>query len=355
MNRKTVLGLLLLVAAFAVIGILEQENGQAGPDAPGIGESVDGGEEGGSSFLFGSSRAAQVDFVRWRHPQGLFSAEVPTGWRIDGRIDPQGLDKGAFMIQGYSPDGRAMFSFAHNWQWFMEYQYGPYRPGRATVESFVVPNLAGNLPQMGLRDIRVTYRSGNKSYQIPNPDTGMALRGDKGTLGLLARTGRGDILAGTLMGETLYIPMAGSPGLWSLRLFSGGLAPATSADQAAIRAIQTRLVDTLELSPEFMRAWSQAHHHTMSLMREYSREMDQVFERYLSSTRRSASQAGKDPMEGWAEMMRGGHYENDDRTGEQHWVGNDHKYWWKNDRGEIAGNNTGQPPVNGDNWYGMHP
>lgn len=344
MNKKAVLGLILLVAAFAVIGLFQDEADEGVPD---LAEAAEPGRQAGR----GADKP--VRFVRWRHPQGLFSAEVPAGWRIEGRVDPQGLDKGAFMIQGYSPDGRAMFSFAHNWLWFMEFQYGPYQPGSATVERHVVPNLAANLPRLGLTDIRVTYRSGNRGQTLANPATGLALRGDQGTLGLLAMTGRGEVLAGTLMGETLYMPVPGSPGLWSLRLFSGGLGPANSADQAALRAIQARLVDSLELSPEFMQAWSQAHQHTLGLMRAYSRDMDRVFERYLSSTRRSRDRAGKDPMAGWAEMMRDGHYEQDERTGEQHWVGNDHPYWWKNDRGDIVGNSTGQPPANGDNWHDL--
>jgi len=346
MNKKAVLVLVLLVAAFAVIGVLQQDAGEAAPD---LAEAAEPRQVGPA----GRGAERPIRFVRWRHPQGLFSAEVPAGWRIEGQVDPQGLDKGAFRLQGYSPDGRAMFSFAHNWLWFMEFQYGPYQPGSATVERQVVPNLAANLPQMGLTDIRVTYRSGNRSQSLPNPATGMALRGDQGTLGLLATNGRGEVLAGTLMGETLYIPVPGSPGLWSLRLFAGGLGPANSADQAALRAIQSRLVDTLELSPEFMQAWSQAHQHTTALMRDYSRDMDRVFERYLSSTRRSTASADKDPMAGWAEMMREGHYEQDERTGEQHWVGNNHPYWWKNDRGDIVGNSTGQPPANGDNWHDL--
>jgi hypothetical protein len=347
MNKKALLGLALLLAAFAVIGVLEQDGDDPSAEAAEAADRAAAPERAGAP-------AAQVRFERWQHPQGLFSAEVPAGWRIEGQVDPQGLDKGAFMIQGYSPDGRAMFSFAHNWLWFMEFQYGPYQPGLATVERQVLPRLPANLPQMGLRDIRVVYRSANRGQTLPNPATGMALRGDRGTLGMLAMTGRGEVLAGTLLGETLYMPVPGSPGLWSLRIFSGGLAPANSADQAMIRAIQARLVETLQLAPEFMQAWSQAHQHTVGLMREYSREMDRVFERYLSSTRRSTAAADKDPMEGWAEMMRGGHYEQDDRTGDQHWVGNNHQHWWKNDRGEIHGNNTGQAPANGDNWYGLH-
>lgn len=300
----------------------------------------------------GRADSAGPSFVRWREPQGLFSAEVPRGWRIEGRIDPQGLDKGAFMIQGFSPDGRAMFAFAHNWQWFMEYQYGRYRPGTATVETLVLPQLPANLAHMGVRDVRVTYRGPNKTFHLPNPLTGMSLRADQGTVGLLASTARGEVLAGSIMAETLHVPMGGTPGLWSLRLFCGGIAPAGAREQAAIRAIQLRVVETLQLSPEFRRIWSDAHRHTTRRMREYSRDMDRVFERYLASARRSSNSRG-DPMEAWAEMMREGHYERDERTGEQHWVGNNHQYWWKNDRGDIVGNSTGSPPADHHNWYGL--
>jgi hypothetical protein len=358
MNKKAVLGLLALVAVFALIGIWE-ESAETGPDAPGPGpagaRAAPPGEGAGMfgrlSRLVGADDATPaVSFIRWQHPQGLFSADVPAGWRIEGKIDPQGMDKGAFMIQGFAPDGRAMFSFSHNWNWFMEYQYGPYRPGHATVESLVLPNLSRNLPQLKLSGVRVTYRGPNTSFQLVNPLTGLPLRTDQGTLGLLAMNAQGEALAGTLMGETLYMPVPGSPGLWGLRLFSGGLAPADSASQAAIQAIQAKVVESFEPSAEFLRTWQQSHKHTVDRMRDYSRQMDRVFERYLSSTRRSSS-ASKDPMQGWAEMMRGGHYERDDRTGEDHWVGNNHKYWWKNDQDVIVGNDTGQPPYDNGNWH----
>lgn len=292
--------------------------------------------------------APEIRFVRWRQAQGLFSADVPAGWRVEGRISPEGLDKGAFIIEGFSPDGRAMFAFAHNWQYFMEYQYGAYRPGRLTVESLVLPQVPNAWPVV--RGIRVTYRSPNSQAMVTNPNTGLPLRLDAGTLGFLATTARGEVLAGTAMGETLYMPVPGSPGLWGLRIFSGGIAPATDQDQADIQKIQARLVASLELAPEFVQAWNQAHDRTTERMRQYSVEMDRVFSRYLASTRRSNSPR-KDPMEGWAEMMRGGHYRRDERTGEEHWVGNNHEAWWKNDRGEIVGSNTGAPPANNQNWY----
>jgi len=142
-------------------------------------------------------------------------------------------------------------------------------------------------------------------------------------------------------------------GLWSLRIFSGGIAPASSTEQAAIRAIQRRLVDSLQLAPGFVDAWNQAHRHTVRLMRDYSRQMDRVFERYLTATRRSNGREGKDPMRGWAEMMREGHYDHDERAGEERRVGNNNDYWWKNDQGVIHCNNTGAPPVDGSNWYGL--
>jgi hypothetical protein len=135
MNRTSLLGLLALVVAFALYGIWE-ESRNAAPEPPGqAAVDVPAEATGGLAKLFGvgdGAAAARVDFTRWTHPQGLFSAEVPAGWRIEGQVAPQGLDKGAFMLQGFAPDGRAMFSFAHNWLWFMEYQYGPYRPGHAT-------------------------------------------------------------------------------------------------------------------------------------------------------------------------------------------------------------------------------
>ena len=289
-------------------------------------------------------------YVRWQHPQGFFSAEVPAGWRVDGQIDPQGLDKGAFMIQAFAPDGRSMFSFAHNWLWFMEYQYGRYRPGHATVESLVLPNLPQNLPRMGLANVRVTYRSANTPFQMANPQTGLPIRTDRGTLGILAIRGDGVAVAGSLMGETLYIPMAGTPGLWGLRIFAGGLAPATAADQAAVRAALARAFDTLRVSAQFQQIWQQAHAQTVQRMQEYSRQMDQVL-KIMGSIRESRARRSKDPMDGWAEMMRDGHYESDARTGEQYWVGNDHRYWFKNDQGRVVGNNTGTPPADNSNWH----
>ncbi len=52
-------------------------------------------------------------------------------------------------------------------------------------------------------------------------------------------------------------------------------------------------------------------------------------------------------------MMRGGHYERDEGTGEDHWVSNNHKYWWKNDRGAIFGNDTGTPPLHQGNVHAL--
>jgi hypothetical protein len=292
--------------------------------------------------------AAPPRFVRWTHPQGLFSAEVPAGWRVEGMVAPEGLDKGAFLIQASAPDDRAMVSFAHNWLFFMEYQYGRYRPGSETVETLVLPSVPRNWPVVS--ELRVTYRGPNAQAVVTNPATGLPLRMDAGTLGLLARTARGEVLAGTAMGETLYMPVPGTPGLWSLRIFSGGIAPADEGAQAEMREIQERLVASLELAPGFVEAWSQAHRQTTERMRRYSADMDRVFSRYLASTARSTS-SRKDPLEGWAEMMRGGHYEDDERTGEQHWVGNNHTSWWKNQQGEIVGNDTGQAPVGPDAWH----
>jgi hypothetical protein len=341
MNRKPVLGLLAVVAFFAVIGIWKGDTEGAGA----------GAEDGGSSRAFDmAGDASRVDFVRWQHPRGLFNAEVPQGWRIEGQIDPQGLDKGAFMIRGFSPDGGAMFAFAHNWQWFMEYQYGPYRPGSTTLESLIVPGLVQNLPSMKLSQVRVAYVGPNKRSQVTDPLNGLPLLADQGSLGLLARNGKGEILAGTLLGETLYMPVPGSPGLWSLRIFSGGLAANRPTEQDKILAIQKRVFESLELSPEFMQAWGDAHARTVESMRTYSRDMERAFGGYLESTRRNSA-SGKDPNEEWAEMMRGGHYEHDDRTGERYWVNNDYRHWFKNDRGILVGNNTGQPPDTQHNWY----
>ncbi len=351
--KKSLLGLIILVAVFALIGMFEEDTPNDGREAPSgnamaAWHKLTTGE--GQAGMRAASRP-HIRYVRWSDPQGLFSAEVPRGWRVEGQVNPQGLDKGAFMIQGFSPDGRSMFSFAHNWLWFMEYQYGPYRPGAATLESFVVPKLPENVPQMRLRDVRIVYRGADRHSQLTNPTTGMALRADQGTLGLLAMRAGGEVLAGTLTGETLYIPTPGSPGLWGLRIFSGGIAPATSGDQAGIQEIQMHLVQTLKLSQEFRQAWANAHRHTMENMRQYSRDMGRVFDSYLASAGRSNAGNRKDPMEGWAEMMREGHYEHNEETGEEYWVGNNDRYWWTDDRGDVVGNNTGAPPANDENWH----
>ena len=348
MKRKSVWGLVALVVALALLGIWESGSDDKPP-------ARKENNIGGIARSFKSANGAGVHFERWTHPQRLFSAEVPRGWRVEGNIDPQGLDKGSFMIRGFSPDGRSMFVFAHNWQWFMEYQYGRYRPGNATLETLVVPDLPKNLPEMGLRAVRVSYASPNKRFQVPNPTTGMMIVGDQGKLGLMAVNARGEAMAGTLLGETMYIPMPGTPGLWSLRIFSGGLAPATPADQEANLAIQKRIFESLELSAEFMQQWRSAHDRSVQLMRDYSRDMDRVMKGFLESARARSGPSGKSPEEKWSEMMRGGHYERDDRTGDRHWVGNDHRYWFKNDRGILVGNNTGQPPSNHDNWHRMRP
>lgn len=290
-----------------------------------------------------------VKFVRWRHPQGWFSADVPQGWQINGQIDPQGLDKGAFAIQGVAPDGRSMFSFAHNWLWFMEYQYGPYRPGTATLETLVIPGLPTHLPELGLRSVRVVYASRNTRFEVRNPQTGLPIVSDSGQVSVLARNARGEFLAGALHGETMYIPMGSTPGLWSLRIFSGGLAPATDARQAENLEIQRRVAESIQLSPEFTQAWSEAHARTIQAMRTYSAAMERAFRQSVQSSQRASR--GQSPEDKWAEMMRGGHDVYDERTGERHWVSNDYPSWWKNDQGVVYGNATGQPPADNGNWH----
>lgn len=293
----------------------------------------------------------QVRFTRWTHPSGLFSAEVPQGWRVEGALG-DAMDQGQFRINVDSPDGRSHLSFAHNWLSFMEFQYGPYRPGAATIESIVLP---GFLQEQRAAESRVVYRGANRRTSMPS-EIGVAMPFDSGTIGFLMRRSDGGYSAGTAMGETMYIASPGTPGLWRLRLFAAAIAPADSQAQADARAGIARMVETLDLSPQFMELWTRAFQQTQAQMREYSRQMDRVFSEYLRSAARSSSRAGgRDTADDWATMMRGGQYAEDESTGERYWVSHERGSWWVNDRGTVVGSDTGAPPAVNENWKPLVP
>lgn len=319
----------------------------------GLGALVCSALGGGTAVLSGSAeREPQVRFTRWTHPSGLFSTDVPRGWRIDGALgDAQ--DLGQFRITADSPDGRSHVTFAHNWLSFMEFQYGRYRPGASTIETIVLP---GFLQAQRIAQSRVVYRGPNRRVSMPT-ETGMPIPFDAGTIGFLMRRPDGGYSAGTATGETMYIPMSGAPGLWRLRLFAAAIAPADAEAQADARAAMARMVAGLELSPQFFELWNRAFAQTQAQMREYSAQMDRVFSQYLSSVARSSSgsSSGRDGAEDWATMMRGGQYGENEATGDSYWITNEHDSWWVNDRGRVVGSDTGEPPTTGDNWKPLVP
>ena len=307
---------------------------------------------GGTDALSDSAGLGpQLRFTRWTHPSGLFSTDVPEGWRVDGALG-DAMDLGQFRVNADSPDGRSHVSFAHNWLSFMEFQYGPYRPGAATIESLVLP---GFLQQQRVSESRVVYRSANRRISMPS-QIGVPIPFDAGTVGFLMRRGDGGYSAGTAMGETMFIASPGTPGLWRLRLFAAAVAPADAPSQAAARAAATRLADGLELSPQFHQLWNEGFQQTQQQMRAYSQQMDRVFSGYLRSAARSSSRSsGRDTAEDWATMMRGGQYAEDESTGERYWVTNERESWWVNDRGAVVGSDTGAPPAVNENWKPLVP
>lgn len=293
----------------------------------------------------------QLRFTRWTHDSGLFSTDVPAGWRIDGALG-DAMDQGQFRINAVSPDGRSHLSFGHNWLSFMEFQYGPYRPGAATIESLVLPAF---LQEQRVSDSRVVYRSANRRISMPS-QTGVPIPFDAGTIGFLMRRGDGGYSAGTAMGETMFIASPGTPGLWRLRLFAAAVAPADSASQNAARAAMTRLVDGLELSPQFHQLWNEGFQQTQQQMRAYSQQMDRVFSGYLRSAARASARSGsRDTAEDWATMMRGGQYGEAEGTGDSYWITNERSSWWVNDQGIVHGNDTGAPPADNSNWRPIVP
>lgn len=295
--------------------------------------------------------APQMRFTRWTHPSGLFSTDVPAGWRIDGALG-DAMDQGQFRINADSPDGRSHISFAHNWLSFMEFQYGPYRPGAATIESLVLP---GFLQQQRASQSRVVYRSANRRISMPS-QIGVPIPFDAGTVGFLMQRGDGGYSAGTAMGETMFIASPGTPGLWRLRLFAAAVAPADAASHAAARAAVTRLVDGLELSPQFHQLWNEGFQQTQQQMRAYSQQMDRVFSGYLRSAARSSSRSsGRDTAEDWATMMRGGQYGEAEGTEDTYWIPNERSSWWVNDQGVVHGSDTGAPPADNSNWRPIVP
>jgi len=302
--------------------------------------------------LADSDEDVGVSFVRWTHPSGLFSTDVPRGWRIDGALG-DAMDQGQFRINAVSPDGRSHLSFGHNWLSFMEFQYGPYRPGAATVESIVLPSF---LQEQRALASRVVYRSANRRISM-RTQIGVPMPFDAGTIGFLMQRADGRYAAGTAMGETMYIASPGTPGLWRLRLFAAAVAPAEPGAQADARAALTRMVDRLELSPQFFQLWNESFQQTQAHMREYSAQMDRVFSSYLRSAARSSSRSpgGRDTAEDWATLMRGGQYAEDETTGERYWVTNERDSWWVNDRGAVVGSDTGAPPAVNENWKRLVP
>lgn len=303
-----------------------------------------------TAWFLNSAKAAEGkrEFVLWQDPRGLLRVEVPAGWKIDGAVGPA-MDLGQFKVQGFSPDGRSLFSFAHNWLSFMEFQYGPYRPGHATIESFVLPQFLQEHPEY--TQVRIVYRSPNRRLLMPNPMTGMGIPFDHGLLGLLLQRSDGSFSTGMAFAETVYIPSPGTPGLWRMRLFAAAVAPADEVSQRTIRGVLDRVVSSLKLSEEFFALWHQEHARSLEHMRTYSAQMDRVFHHYLRSAGRSSSKKGGNPLDGWATMMRGGEYAENPKTGEQYWVSNDHEHWFVNDRGDVVGNDTGEVPTYGENWH----
>lgn len=293
--------------------------------------------------------AAQLSFVRWQHPSGLFGTEVPAGWTIDGALG-DAMDQGQFRVNATSPDGRSHISIGHNWLSFMEIQSGRYQPGAATVERFVLPPFVRD---QGYVASRVVYRSANSRLSMPGVVAPIPF--DRGTITFLLRRADGRYSVGSAMGETNYIASPGTPGLWRLRLFAAAVAPADARAQADVRAALVRATERLDLSPEFFRQWNEAFASSVRQMREYSAQMDRVFSNYLRSAAGSSGGGARDTNEDWATMMRGGQYGENPDTEESYWITNDHQYWYVNDRNEVIGNDTGQPPATGDNWKALVP
>jgi hypothetical protein len=291
------------------------------------------------------AQSTQPRFVRWSHPSGLFSTDVPEKWVVDGALG-DAMDQGQFRINATSPDGRSLISLGHNWVSYPEFQYGPYLPGAATIERLLLPDF---LKQQRYTASKIVYRTRNKRVSMQT-EIGLPIPFDSGTLGFLLTRSDGSYAIGTAMGETMYIQSPGTPGLWRLRLFATAIAPAASGPQADARAALERATSRLELSPQFFALWNQAFAHTQQQMREYSRQMDRVFSRYLQSAARSAKPGSRDSAEDWATMMRGGQYGENEETGERYWVTNDNKDWWVRDDGTVVGNNTGAPPAVNENW-----
>lgn len=314
-------------------------------------ESTAASAPASSSETASADVAPQIRFERWTHASGLFSTDVPAGWRVDGALG-DAMDQGQFRITAVSPDGRSHLSFGHNWLSFMEFQYGPYRPGAATIETLVLP---GFLREQGVTESRVVYRGANRRISMPSR-IGVPIPFDAGTVGFLMRRPDGGYSAGTAMGETMFIASPGTPGLWRLRLFAAAVAPADARAQADARAGMTRMVEKLELSPEFHQLWNEGFTQTQQQMRTYSEQMDRVFSGYLRSAARSSSRSsGRDTAEDWATMMRGGQYGEAEGTGDSYWITNERSSWWVNDQGRVEGNDTGAPPADNSNWRPIVP
>lgn len=282
-----------------------------------------------------------IKFIPWEDPGGLFKAEVPDGWSITANIDPNNIAMGAFLIQGSSPDQQSIITFAHNWSCYYEYYYGHYRPGNSTLETIVLPGIPDALPQFQIGNIMVTYRSGNQSFTITNPYTGMPIRGDHGTLGVYGISKGGNPIAGSLSAETMFVPVSGTPGYWCLRIFMGEMS-FEGAYREYNKAVLQHFIETFEPSPRFIDAWNQGFEQTVASMRQYSAQVDRITRDYIRRPNDPASK--KSVFDNYSEMTRGGHYEKHPGTGEDYYVSNDYNHHWVEPNGTIHSNNTGTMP-----------
>lgn len=281
-------------------------------------------------------------FTKWEDPDRLFKAEVPEGWQITATVDPNNIAMGAFLIQGFSPDKKSMFTFAHNWSCFYEYYYGNYRPGTATLESIVLPSLPGTVPQFQIEGVMATYRSANSASILPNPYTGIGMRTDQGTVGFCGVTRSGEPVYGSLSAETMFVPVSGSPGYWCLRLFMGEMSIEGVSKTKNLEIIN-RFVSTFEPSAQFLEAWKSGMANSVTSMRQYSEQVGRITDKYIRS--KSSGSSRNSIFDDYSEMTRGGHYRTNSATGDSYYVKNDYDYHWVEPNGTIHSNNTGTPPV----------
>jgi hypothetical protein len=296
------------------------------------------------------------DFPSVRVDFGSLSCEVPQGWSAVLALGE--ISSGAFGILARDPNGRIEVRFAHNWNVFMDSQVGGYLPGNQVIERVLLPQYAQEIRPYQVEG--VLWRSQNQRELFSDPALaayGVQIPADSGTLIFAVRHPRGERLIGTAFAKTVrvYEHPAGlvtqADGISLVNFSALTVAPAEEAGQRFAGRVLENMICTLNLSGQYVQAWHNSFQAGQAIARDYSETVSRIVNEGYAS--RMESQDRND--EQWAIYMRGGQYGQDPLTGDNHWITNDHNYWFVDTQGHVVGNDTGDVPTYQGNWRQLTP